>query len=405
MGPQSSWKYPKYYLFILGFSFFFCFFDIVNIGLALPKLMLEFHISNETAALAITTSLVGYIVGAVLDSLFSDCYGRKKALIVSLLFFSVGSLFCGLSHSFDGILFWRFVTGMGVGAQIAVITTYTSELAPPQSRGKMVSIVIGCGMLGFAVVPFIAYVLVPNFAWGWRGLFILGALGALMVLFLWRHLPDSPLWEQAQKGKKTPFDLRVLFHGKTLLSLSLFIAIWFVYYIGNYGWLTLAATLLVNHGFALGQSLLFVALTSCGFVLGALLSMGLGDKIERKKACAVIALIWIASLLVVGFIPHPIAIIGGGLVASTTIAMIIPQMYTLTAEQFPTHVRATCIAITDGVGHLGGALCGQIIFFVADFMKPQGFFFQAALATMAATGLITLGLLLLAQNKTGKELA
>lgn len=393
--------------FLLGLSFFFGFFDIVNIGLALPKIMSTFNVTSEQATLAITTSLIGYIIGAIVISIYADHYGRKPALMSAILLYSLGSLCCAFSHSFDQILFWRFFTGLGLGSQIAVSTTYSSEMAAEQARGKINSIIVACGMFGFAIVPFIAYALVPHFEWGWRGLFAIGALGGVLLVFFWRKLPDSQLWlEQNKKNArgKAKHQLQSLFKWKSLLSLILFIAIWFIYYIGNYGWLTLATTLLYQHGFALSQSIFFVTLTSIGFVLGSIVSIIIGDRFERKKACASIALVWVLALLVVGFVDKRIAIVLGGLVASASIAMIIPQMYTLTAEQFPTPIRSTCISITDGVGHLGGAFCGQIIFFFANSLQVHLEKFKGALLAMAITGLITVLLLLFAKNMTAKSL-
>ncbi len=397
----KSWPYPKYFLVILGLSFFFGFVDIVSIGLALPKLVTTFHISLTTANYAITTSLIGYIIGAIVVSIFADHFGRKPALIMALLLFSIGSLLCGLSASFDDLLFWRFVTGLGLGAQIAISTTYASEMAPEAARGKIVSIMVACGMFGFAMLPFLAYALVPNFSWGWRGLFIFGAIGGFLALAMWKKLPDTPLWLQSKTDQHTP--LKTLLQKRTVFYILLFATTWFIYYIGNYAWLTLSATLLVQHGFALGQSLFFVGLTSVGFIIGSLISIWLGDRFARKKMCAGTALIWAIALLVVGFIPNHAAIIIGGLIASATIATLIPQMYTLTAEQFPTAVRSTCIAVTDGLGHLGGAFCGQITFFVAHLI-PQLAFFKAVLLAMAVTGVITALMLFVAKNKTMQAL-
>ncbi len=399
---MRAWPHPRFLLAILGLSFFFGFVDIVSIGLALPKLILDFHVSLNMASEAITTSLIGYILGAVLVSLFSDYYGRKPALIIALLLFSIGSLLCGLSTSFREILFWRFITGLGLGAQIAISTTYASEMAPEHARGKIVSIMVACGMFGFAILPFLAYALIPNFTWGWRGLFIFGALGGGLALIMWQKLPDTPLWLQS-KGQKNHAPFKTLLQRQTILSLSLFALIWFIYYIGNYAWLTLSASLLVNHGFALGQSLFFVGLTSLGFIVGSLISIVLGDRFTRKKMCAGIALIWTLALLIVGWSTHSLLIIGGGFIASTSIAMLIPQMYTLTAEQFPTSVRATCISVTDGLGHLGGAFCAQITFFIAHLL-PEIPFFKGVMLAMALSGLLTVFLLFLAHNKTAQAL-
>ena len=93
-------------------------------------------------------------------------------------------------------------------------------------------------------------------------------------------------------------------------------------------------------------------------------------------------------------------IIISGLVASTSIAAIIPIMYAYTAENFPTSVRATCLSITDGLGHLGGAICGQVVFGIYALFDHLGYGFAAAFSCMALTGLITAILLTRGINMT-----
>lgn len=108
------------------------------------------------------------------------------------------------------------------------------------------------------------------------------------------------------------------------------------------------------------------------------------------------------ALLVIAWLPNDFTILIFGLCASSTIGFIIPTLYTLTAESFPTPVRATCVAITDGLSHLGGAFCGQIIFGVYAIFQSSGHGFNAPISTIALTGLIA-GLLLLFGNKMTKK--
>ena len=426
------WPYSQLVLISIGAGFFFAFFDIVALGLALPKIEQDFHISAEIAAWSITSGLIGYILGSFIDSRISDCYGRQIGIYLSILFFSAGSIFCAFSQSIEAFVAWRLVSGMGLGAEIALVTTLVGELSPASCRGRYTSRAIAFGMLGFAVVPFVGMFIVPNYSWGWRALFVMGGLGGLIILFTRWWVPESPRWliaqgslEKAdaivtkaevfaQKRLKTELpppattqlviphrlSLKHIFNAPYHRRLILFIAIWFVYYLGNYSWLTLSTNLFYDKGFHLAKSIDFVAISSCGFIIGSIFPILWGDKIERKKFAAIVAVIWSLALLAIGWYPVTWVIIVGGLIASTSIAAIIPIMYAYTAENFPTSARATCLSITDGLGHLGGAICGQVIFGLYALFQHVGFGFQAAFSCMALTGLITAFLLTRGINMT-----
>ena len=426
------WPYSPLVLISIGAGFFFAFFDTVALGLALPKIEQQFHVSAQIAAWSISSSLIGYIIGSFIDSRISDCHGRQIGIYISILFFSIGSLFCAFTQSIESLVIWRLISGMGLGAEIALVTTVVGELSPASCRGRYTSRAVACGMLGFSVVPFIGLFLVPNYSWGWRALFVFGGLGGIVIFLTRWWVPESPRWlvahgflekanvivtnaeNYARRRLKAelplPATTQVVIPARlTLLQifkapyhnrLILFIAIWFMYYLGNYAWLTLSTNLFVDKGFVLAKSISFVAISSCGFILGSFFPIIWGDKIERKKFAAFIALIWTVSLLLIGWFPTTWMIIISGLVASTSIAAIIPIMYAYTAENFPTSVRATCLSITDGLGHLGGAICGQVVFGIYALFDHLGYGFAAAFSCMALTGLITAILLTRGINMT-----
>lgn len=429
------WPYHNLVLVVIGASFFFAFFDVVTIGFALPEIAGMFGISAEAASSVVTSGLIGYIAGSLLYSRVGDLYGRKTGLYLSVATFSVGSLFSGLTSDLNWLIFWRFVAGMGIGAEIALATTYLGELSPAPLRGKYTGWAITAAFGGFATVPFFAMALVPNFTWGWRALLIIGALGGVLITIMRRNIPESARWlyknnryEEADEivsaaekrardktGSELPEiktagtgpseaapteeTMAMLFKEPYLKRLILLAVIWFVYYVGNYGWLTLAPELFEKGGIALKQSISNMAITGTGFVAGAVGAVYLSDKFERKYSVSAIALIWALMLLSIGFYQARWIIVLSGFIASATIGLLIPILYTYTGENFPTGSRATGIAISDGIGHLGGAFCGQIIFGIYSFSG-----FTGAFAGMAVTGLLTGVLILFGARTTGRSL-
>ena len=263
--------------------------------------------------------------------------------------------------------------------------------------------------------------------------FVIGALGGLLIGFMRRGLPDSIHWlvgeeryeeaeatlvaaerhaEQtlgqplpspidpgAQDEAATSLGLGALLSPPLLGRVLLLALIWFIYYVGNYGWLTLAPELFAQHGFSLKQSISSLTMTGLGFVAGALAAVYWSDRIDRRRTAAALALIWAITLAGIGFLASPLTIPVLGFVASFTIGFFIPILYTITGENFPTRVRATGVSLSDGIGHLGGAFCGQIIL-GAEALSG----FSGAFLTMAATGLGTAVLVGFVRDHTGSTL-
>ena len=180
---------------------------------------------------------------------------------------------------------------------------------------------------------------------------------------------------------------------------ALFVAIWFVYYIGNYGWLTLAPTLFTDKGYSLADSTSYLVVSGIGFLIGAYATTRFSDRFERKYSIALCALVWAISLLVIGYFISPVIIIVFGFIASASIGLLVPMMYTYTAEHFPTSARATGVALSDGLGHVGGALAPLIV-----LGANSAWGFSASFLVMALTGLAAGALIMLGIKATGRSL-
>jgi putative MFS transporter len=428
------WPYEKRLLWVVGAGYFFAFFDIVTISFALPVIATQFHASKGAVSLSVTSSLIGYIIGALGDSQVADKWGRKLSLVVSVTMFSVGTALAAASWNVTSLVVFRFISGLGIGAEIAAVTTYLSEISPAPLRGRYTSWATTCAYAGFAVVPFVARFLVPNYAGGWRILFGIGALGGLTILFMRRGLPASPRWlvsqgraeeaaeivTEAEETARENLDaheelptpepvadepraealpVKALLRPPMAGRLALFIGIWFIYYIGNYGWLTLAPTLLTDKGYSLADSTTYLVVSGIGFLAGAFATTRFSDRFERKYSAAVFAIAWAISLLVIGLAVSPAVIIVFGFIASATVGLLVPLLYTYTAEHFATPARATGVALTDGLGHIGGALAPLIV-----LGANSAWGFSGAFIVMAATGLLTGTLVLLGIRATGRSL-
>lgn len=412
------WPYGRALLWIVGAGYFFGFFDVVNIGFALPVISKQFHVTAAVAATAISIGLVGYIIGSYLNSTVSDLYGRKLGLTLSVSLFTIGSLLSTFSPNLTWLDVFRFITGMGIGAEIASVTTYLGEMSPAPLRGRYTGWATTFAYTGFSAVPFIALGLVPHFSWGWRALLFIGAIGGVTISLLRRKIPESPRWllsksriaeanavveaaeayiQQRSQSPLPPvvpahdavadhgYPTKALFSAPYLARLILFVVIWFVYYVANYAWLTLAPSLFVAHGYSLTSTISYLVVSGIGFFVGAVGSALLGDRFERKWFILSVTIIFGLCLLLIGLFPSASVIMILGFIASVTIGLMVPLLYALTAEHFPTRARATGVALTDGLGHIGGALAPVFVLSaVAVGGFVQGFVVMAVACAVTA---------------------
>ncbi len=195
------WPYERKLLWIVGAGYFFAFFDIVTISFAAPVIATQFHVSKATVTLSVTSSLIGYIIGAFADSTIADKWGRKLSLGISVAVFSVVPFVAralvptfasgwrivfliGYFVSPAVIIVFGFIASMTIGLLVPMLYTYTAEHFPTSARATGVALSDGLVHIGGALAPLI--VLGANAAWGFSAsLLVMGisglAAGALIL--------------------------------------------------------------------------------------------------------------------------------------------------------------------------------------------------------------------------------
>jgi len=131
------------------------------------------------------------------------------------------------------------------------------------------------------------------------------------------------------------------------------ITMWFLWYIGNYGFLGDAATLFSAHGLAIGSSILYLAVGAIGY-RGSGIMIVTADKVERKYLILGATVLWLIGMLLIGTLANGAVVTAGSFLASLALGSYLQVAYTFTAENFPTRLRARGFALADGGGHLAG---------------------------------------------------
>src|SRR5690606_19953610 len=130
-----------------------------------------------------------------------DRFGRKPVFQVSMVFWGLGSLFCGLSTDVNMLIASRIVLGFGMGMEFPVGLSIVSEIVPSNRRGRYLAILEGFWPIGFICSGILSYLLLDLI--GWRGIFFVLAAPAVFVFYIRRHVPESPRWlcDSGQKEK------------------------------------------------------------------------------------------------------------------------------------------------------------------------------------------------------------
>jgi MFS transporter, putative metabolite:H+ symporter len=199
--PISAWHLKA--RFIVGVATFFDGFDALAIAYVLPVLAPQWHLGPGQIGLLLSASFFGQLLAALFFGWFAERFGRMPAIIWSTVIYSVMSLACAFAWDFNSLLVMRTLQGVGIGGEVPVAITYIAELAHAERRGRFLLLYELVFPVGLVAAVVVGALVVPHIGWQW--LFVLGALPALIVVFMQRMLPESPRW-LATKGRYAEAD-------------------------------------------------------------------------------------------------------------------------------------------------------------------------------------------------------
>ncbi|HET6640287.1 MAG TPA: MFS transporter [Nitrososphaeraceae archaeon] len=193
-------------LLAVSVASFFTYYDFSNYAYISPMLKESWNVQDSEIALGASLTVLGYVIGAVLITIYADLYGRKPALIISVLILAAGSILAASAQDMSQMVIFRLITGIGIGSEIAIVTTYIGEMSPRSKRGKYTSLVVFFGWTGIAVSGPISFALFQSEInevvqiESWRIILAIAVVPALVALILRMGMPESLRW-LISKGK------------------------------------------------------------------------------------------------------------------------------------------------------------------------------------------------------------
>ncbi|MCW2867247.1 MAG: transporter [Marmoricola sp.] len=370
------------------------------------------HMSAAQVGLAGTVYLLGEVAGALLFGRLTDSLGRKKMFTMTLVVYLVGAGLAGLAPNMTIFLICRFISGMGIGGEYSAVNSAIDELIPGKQRGRVDLAINGTYWFGAALGAAASSFLLDTARFGenvgWRIAFFIGPVLGLGIIFLRRHIPESPRWmlthghaEEAERvvsdierdieasgqqlprhddsearwikagsglnAKQLAYVFFKLYPTRTVLGLTLMITQSFLY---NAIFFTYALVLKNFYGLSASQAALFFFPFAVGNLLGPLILGPLFDTVGRRKMIGGCYAISGIVLAISAFLFKADALTAGTHTAFWCVAFFFASAgasagYLTVSEIFPQEVRGQAISyffsIAQVFGALGPVLYGALI--------------------------------------------
>jgi SHS family lactate transporter-like MFS transporter len=267
-------------------------FDFFILTFMLAAVGGDFHRSIPEMALTLTASLVMRPVGAFLFGLMADRYGRKKPLMISIVFYSVVEICSGLAPSYAAFLVLRLLYGIGMGGEWGVGASLVMESVPVKRRGILSGLLQEGYAFGFLLAAAAYYFIFPHF--GWRVMFFIGGLPALLTLFIRSKVEETEAWKKARATDWKMYRKAIAAHWKLFVYLVLLMSMMNLI---SHGTQDLYPTFLQQQGhFDVHMTAVITMISMVGAILGGLLFGHVSDRWGRRRMMVVAIILAIALI-------------------------------------------------------------------------------------------------------------
>jgi MFS family permease len=384
-------------------------FDVMLYALVLSSLIAELGMSTRTGGLLGSLTLAASAVGGVLFGVIADRWGRTRALSLSILIYSIFTAACGLAQNVLQLAICRVLLGIGFGGEWASGAALVSETWPAKHRGKALGLMQSSWAIGYGAAAVVNWMILPRF--GWRAVFFVGVLPALLTLWIRRSVKEPEAWQRtvaAGTPSATPLSDFLLNRSGTV-PVGLTIAVTLMNAATMYAWwgfnlwipayLSLPA---VQGGVGLSTSQMsgLVVAMQVGMWFGYVTFGFVSDRFGRKPTYVTYLVAASVLLLTYGLTRNPLALLVLGPFVAFFGTGYFSGFGAITAEIYPTAIRATAQGVTYNIGRLASAVAP---FVVGTLAQTSGF--GSAFTTASVAFLVAAFFWLFIPETAGRELA
>ncbi|HEU0368531.1 MAG TPA: MFS transporter, partial [Candidatus Acidoferrum sp.] len=337
-----------------GFGWMLDAMDVMLYSLVLTYLIREFSMDTRTAGFLNSLTLVASAIGGLLFGIVADRIGRTRSLMISILVYSLASAACAFSHSVSQLAAFRFVLGLGMGGEWTAAAALIAETWRPEHRGKALGLMQSAYAIGEAIAALVVGLVLPSF--GWRAVFLVGVLPALLVFWIQASVPESTLWKTLRSAHTERPPLRQLLSGKVLrtglLATTMNTCALFGYW-GLFTWIPAYLSLPPAQG---GRGLSLVKTTTFFLVLCAGKFLGysafgfFADAFGRRKPYFGYLIIAAALVPIYGMTSSPTLLLLLGPLVAFFGTGFFSGYAAIASEIFPGEIRAAAMGLSYNVG-------------------------------------------------------
>jgi MFS family permease len=365
--------------------------DVMLYSLVLAYLIREFSMDKSTAGFLISLTLIASAIGGLFFGVLADRIGRTRALMASILVYSLATAACGFSRTIPQLAVFRFVLGLGMGGEWTTAAALIAETWRAEHRGKALGLMQSAYAIGEGIAALVVAVVLPHF--GWRGVFFVGVLPALLVFWIQKSVPEPAIWKNRERRSrgfwwKRLFEKDVFRNG--LLATSMNACGMFGYW-GLFTWVPAYLSLPASQG---GRGLNLVKTTTFFLVLcgGKWLGYALfgffADAFGRRKPFFIYLVIAAALVPLYGMARSPFWLLALGPFVAFFGTGFFSGYAAIASEIFPGEIRAAAMGLSYNIGRglsaaapfAVGALAIRYGIGPAFFLQAAAFFVAAMLA-------------------------
>lgn len=396
--PFSKWHRNFFVLAFCGIAFDAA--DFALFGAALPPVAREFGLGPAQSGLLATAGLIGAFLGALFWGTLSDYIGRRTAFQATVGLFAIFTGLVAASWNVASLGVFRFLSNFGLGGEVPVTLTLSSEFSPGRIRGGMAGNIMAAFPVGLVIAAALSLLIIPH--WGWRALFFVGVVPAVLLFFVRRYMPESVRYllskGQVAEAERTVDEIERQAIGRTLtqaeidalptlrpevgvqVKITIFellapgrakntLLLWVVsfgFLWASNGILFMLPTILQQRGIPLTQAITFMLVQAIAAVFGYSACGFLIDKYGRRPV--------LFLYYFIGAFCHLWFAMASGMwlyFAAAAVGWVNPGVYGSTAiyvsELHPTHLRATAVGWFFGIGRIGSFLAPTVVGFMLAY--------------------------------------